>query len=309
MPTILKEPYRVKSVTQLMRTPPWAVWKFREWGGRERFARLAPKIFKWAPMLGWLLRMYLAGYAELTWFTLFLTKKSNDKIRAQVEADMVSRMKHIAPGKYHELLTPDYGIGCKRRLFDKEWYSSMHSPKFRLTSQKLTRLTADGVALGPGRWYPPESVESPASTAEEEVKADVIVLANGYETTTFLHPLVVKGRGGRDLHDVWAERGGAQAYLGTAMDGFPNFFMIFGPNIATGHSSIILQTENGVLYALKLMAPVLRGDAAAAEVKQEAEVAYTRRVQRELKQTVFASGGCGSWYYDKATGWNATVYP
>jgi cation diffusion facilitator CzcD-associated flavoprotein CzcO len=306
VPTILKEPYDVKSVTQLMKSPPWVVPKPEELGGKEWYKNNAPTLFTYAPFLGWMLRETLAARGEWDWFTLFLNTRWNDRYRKGVDKQMVDRMKKITPEKYHEVLTPNYSIGCKRRIFDSEWYQSMHNDKFRLTTQKLTRVTPNGLILGSEKHYPPGA--APAA-ADEEIKADVIVLANGYETQTWLHPLIVKGRDGHTIHEVWKERGGPQAYLGTAMDGFPNFFMIFGPNIVTGHSSVIMQSENGILYTIKLIAPLIKGNARAVEVKKEAEVAYTARVQRELKNTVFLTGGCGSWYFDPKTGWNATAYP
>ena len=85
---------------------------------------------------------------------------------------------------------------------------------------------------------------------ERKLPADVIVLANGFETKTWLHPLRVIGKDGRLMSDVWEERGGPQAYMGSTMDNYPNFFIIFGPNTATGHSSVILASENMVNYTV-----------------------------------------------------------
>ena len=104
------------------------------------------------------------------------------------------------------------------------------------------------------------------------------------------------------------ERGGPQAYLGTAMDGFPNFFLLFGPNNATGHSSVILAMENPVEHATKPISQTLNGDVTAFELKKSAELKWTRDIQTELKDTVWISGGCSSWYKMK-DGWNSTVYP
>lgn len=115
------------------------------------------------------------------------------------------------------------------------------------------------------------------------------------------------GKDGQSLHDVWEQRGGPQAYLGIAMDKFPNFFMIFGPNMATGHTSVILATENAVQYSLKFMKPILDGTVSTWEVKEEAEREWTEKVQNELKHTIFMSG-CNSWY-NQANGWNSTTYP
>lgn len=134
----------------------------------------------------------------------------------------------------------------------------------------------------------------------------MIVLANGFEATRFLHPLNVYGRHGLAVHDVWAERGGAQAYMGTAIDGFPNFFMTVGPNTFVGHSSVILGIESTVGYILKLISPVLQGDALSVEPKMEAALRWTADIQRTMQETVFAD--CKSWYNDDR-GWNSTMYP
>ena len=145
-------------------------------------------------------------------------------------------------------------------------------------------------------------------TDQIELPADVIILANGFDLSTWLHPLKVRGREGRLLQDVWDERGGTQAYLGTAMDGFPNLFIIFGPNTATGHSSVILAIENMIEYSLQFMQPILSEDVETVEVKTSAEIEWTKAIQHELKNTIWTSGGCTSWYFTE-TGWNATAYP
>ena len=116
------------------------------------------------------------------------------------------------------------------------------------------------------------------------------------------------GKHGKDLIDTMMERGGPQAYQGTAMDGFPNFFIIFGPNTVTGHSSVIMASENMADYAMRFVKPLLKGDVRTVEVKMEAEQAYTRDIQQSLCKTVWMSGGCQSWYYTK-DGWNSTVLP
>jgi cation diffusion facilitator CzcD-associated flavoprotein CzcO len=112
----------------------------------------------------------------------------------------------------------------------------------------------------------------------------------------------------KSIHDVWEERGGPQAYLGIALDKFPNFFMIFGPNTATGHSSVILASENSVNYTLRFVKSILDGTVSTWEVKEEAERKWTSRIQKDLKETTFQSGGCVSWYSDDQ-GWNSVIYP
>lgn len=125
-------------------------------------------------------------------------------------------MRKTVPQKYHEILTPDYGVGCKRRILDAAWFPSLNDPRIELTTQPLSKVNSRSVVLGPGRTFPdPKDLNSKAPIEEREVPADIIVLANGFDTTRWLHPLTLKGRGGADLLDQMEERGGPQAYLGT----------------------------------------------------------------------------------------------
>lgn len=110
------------------------------------------------------------------------------------------------------------------------------------------------------------------------------------------------------MDELWEERGGAQAYLGIAMDHFPNFFVIFGPNNATGHTSVIFATENAVNYSMNFIKPILDGDVSTCEITENAERAWTDKVQDGLQGTVFRRGACTSWYQTEG-GWNSSTYP
>jgi acyl dehydratase len=194
------------------------------------------------------------------------------------------------------MLTPDYGVGCKRRIFDADWLQGLNDPRLELTTLPLTSISAHTVTLG----------KTPSD--QTTIPADVIILANGFEVLRWFHPLSVTGRSGKTLQEVFDERGGPQMYLGAAMDGFPNFFTLFGPNTVTGHSSVVLASENMVNYALKFIAPILADDAVTVEVKESAEREWTRKVQAALKKTVWSNGGCRSWYLGE-DGWNSTGFP
>ena len=217
-------------------------------------------------------------------------------------------MKKTAPAKYHDILTPHYAVGCKRRVVDGGWFPALHDPRVELTTLPLKSIQPHGVTLGPATDKDESRLDSSASTSGKQIPAEIIVLANGFDTGEWIHPLKVLGQNSKSLHDVWQERGGAQGYLGVAMDGFPNFFMIFGPNTATGHSSVILASENMVEYTLRILKPILKGTVAQVDVKHEAEMEWTRVVQENLKKTVFATGGCQNWY-QKENGWNSVAYP
>ena len=307
VPLLTKTPYNAKSVTQVMRSPPWVVPRLLPPGGNEKWEKYAPKLLKGVPGLARTLRTMLFCLAELDFYRIF-PEKYKEK-RKPVEASLIKHMKTTVPEKYHKILTPDYDIGCKRRIFDATWLPSLNDPKIDLTTQPLTSIQPRGVTLGPGRTYPdPRNTNSRAPTDEVKLPADTIILANGFELTTWLHPLKIYGKDGKLLQDVWDDRGGPQAYMGTAMDGFPNLFIIFGPNTATGHSSVILATENMVENSLHFIGPILNGDVTTVEVKHEAEVSWTKRMQERLQDTVWMNGGCQSWY-KTANGWNATAYP
>jgi cation diffusion facilitator CzcD-associated flavoprotein CzcO len=304
----LTKKYGAKSVTQLMRSPPWVVPRMVAPGGDEAWGKWSPWLNTHVTGFGKAIRFAIACLAEYDW-RLFGSEDYHEKERHKVEVELLAHMKKTVPKKYHEILTPDYGVGCKRRIFDATWFPGLNDSNIELTTLPLTSISEKSVNLGPGRTYPdPKDTNSSAPTHEVTIPADVIILANGFDVTRWLHPLEIYGRGGKKLHDVFDERGGAQMYMGTALDGFPNFFTIFGPNTATGHSSVILASENMVNLSLKFIGPILNGDVDIVEIKKEAELEWARDTQAALKKRVWNTGGCRSWYQTEA-GWNSTLYP
>lgn len=217
VPRLPNAPYNAKSVTQLMRSPPWVVPAVSTPGGDEWWEKNSSKWLNTIPGLRGMLRFLIFLGAESQFLKLFPNTPYAEKHRKLYEEKILAWLKKTVPEKYHEILTPDYGVGCKRRIFDKRWLKSLNDPKIELTTMPLTRLTENGVILGPGLLYPKNA--SKEDYPEREVPADIIVLANGFDTTRWLHPLRVVGRGGKDLVELMEERGGAQAYQGTAMDG------------------------------------------------------------------------------------------
>ncbi|KAA8620262.1 monooxygenase [Pyrenophora tritici-repentis] len=302
VPSLLKEPYQVKSLTQIGRSAPWVMPRLSEPFGQETYAKYAPTIYKWLPFLGYVNRVLIYLLVEVIWSTVFQMK--HKKWRAAIEKQQLEMMRSIVPEKYHNLMTPDYPYGCKRRVFDTEWLPSMHKPNYALTNRRILAVDGSELVLGPE--VVPDGVDVKGASTEERVHADVIILANGFEATRWLHPLSVYGRDGVALQDVWKQRGGPAAYMGMAVDGFPNFFIAVGPNTANGHHSLILTTENTVSYILKMIKPIIRGQVDQVEVKKEAVTAWTEDVKQGLEKTVFV--GCRSWYLDEE-GYNSTMYP
>lgn len=309
VPTLTEAPFKANKVTQIMRTPPWVVPKLLTREGRKKWEKWAPALLGNIPGLGRACRFLLFCASELDFFTFYRDSPRTQRNRTKLEAALMKYMQQTVPEQYHKILTPDYRVLCKRRVVDDSWFPALHSPKLELTTRPLTSIQPRGITLGPDRRNShSKNTVSEDPTDEVKLPVDVIILANGYQITTWLHPMKVRGKGGLLMQDVWDERGGAQAYMGAAMDGFPNFFFIFGPNTATGHSSVILATENMINYSLHFIKKILAGDVNIVEVKKEAEVAWTNEIQAQLKHTVIGSGGCHSWY-KTSSGWNCTTYP
>jgi cation diffusion facilitator CzcD-associated flavoprotein CzcO len=138
----------------------------------------------------------------------------------------------------------------------------------------------------------------------DEHSVDTIVLATGFHPITVADPL--RGRDGVALTDRWAER--REAYLGTMVAGYPNYFMLIGPNTATGHTSILLYAEAQIEYIMACIEHLRRGGLTSMDVRRERQDAFNRDLRERLRGTVWTSGGCGSWYLD-ADGGTSIIWP
>jgi cation diffusion facilitator CzcD-associated flavoprotein CzcO len=175
-----------------------------------------------------------------------------------------------------EKLTPSYAIGCKRVLITDAYYPALQRDNVALVADPIARIDPDGVRTTDQRLRP----------------ADVIVYATGFDASRFHWRVEIEGSAGR-LNDVW--RGGAEAYLGLATKGFPNFFMLYGPNTNLGHTSILVMVEEQISYILRLLAMMDARGASVAEVSPNAQARYNAVLQADLKASPWASD-CGSWY-------------
>ena len=178
-------------------------------------------------------------------------------------------------------LTPSYAYGCKRPLISNDWYPAFNRPNVELVTEPITKVTADAIVTADGR----------------ERSFDTIVLATGFETTRFLSSIEVTGRQGRRLEDAWAD--GAQAYLGVTTSGFPNLFMLYGPN--TNNGSIIFQIECQVAYLLRQLDRLDREGLTWMDVKQDVMDDYNRRLQDDLDHVeVWSADACHNYYRNDA---------
>jgi cation diffusion facilitator CzcD-associated flavoprotein CzcO len=174
-------------------------------------------------------------------------------------------------------LTPDYPVGCKRIVISDDWYPALARDNVDVVTSPIDRITRDGVATADGALH----------------AADTIIYATGFDTTSFLAPMRIVGPDGTELAQAW--QGGAEAHRGVAVAGFPNLFLLYGPNTNLGHSSIIFMIECQVRYILGVLGELSRRGARTASVKRDAMARYNAELQQELARMTWAAD-CHSWY-------------
>ncbi|OJJ99178.1 hypothetical protein ASPACDRAFT_60983 [Aspergillus aculeatus ATCC 16872] len=283
------------SVTQIVRSPHWVTADPYSGKLLELWNRCMPLITR-SRLGAWLARLVLFSIYELFHFTFYRPHPKGGKLQRWLQRILMRYLGQRAPKEYHSMLTPRYAVGCKRLILDPGWFDSLYDPRFRLHNSPIKRFEHTSVILDHGG-------------LEVKVPTDVLILATGYSpSANLLSSMRIKGTDEADLHDLWAARGGPQGYLGVAMDHFPNLFFIHGPNSSVGHTSVMAGIENSITYILHLAEPVLNGKVAALEVKEEACLRWTRKVQLASKDSIWAKGGCTNWYID-SNGWNSMIYP
>lgn len=186
-------------------------------------------------------------------------------------------------------LTPTDPIGCKRILQSNDWYPALQRPSVDLVTSPVAEVRPEGVVTADGVLH----------------EADTLVLGTGFAATELVAPMEVRGLGGRTLREAWS--GGAEAYLGTTVSGFPNLFLMYGPNTNLGHNSIVLMIEGQLRYLVDAVQRLRAGGVRWMDVRPEVQQRFNDDLQTRLAGTVFA-GGCRSWYLT-ADGRNTQNWP
>jgi cation diffusion facilitator CzcD-associated flavoprotein CzcO len=195
----------------------------------------------------------------------------------------------VADPELRAKLTPAYRAGCKRMLISDDYYPALVRPNVDLVTAPITEIRADAVVAADGR----------------EIPADVIIYGTGFKATEGIAPVRIFGSGGVELAATW--RDGMHAYLGTSIAGFPNLFLVIGPNTGLGHNSMVFMMEAQYRYILAAIAYIKRKKTRAVDVLPGVMQAFNEDVQRRMKGTVWATG-CSSWYQD-ANGKNVSLWP
>jgi cation diffusion facilitator CzcD-associated flavoprotein CzcO len=273
---------RVRQLDVYQRTPPWITPKpDRAIGAREQeFYARHPGVQR-AVRAGvyWAMEARGAGFALTPRAMGWLERGSRRYLERKVpDPDLRAE------------LTPDYQIGCKRILLTSDFLPAIQRDNVELVTSPITEVTPHGIVDADG-------VERPA---------DVIVLGTGFEVPGALMHMKVVGRDGAVLNDMWTQDGAA-AHLGIAMSGFPNLFLLLGPNTGLGHTSVVFMIESQVRYIIQALDLMDDTAADALEVRADAQAGFVERVRTKLARTVWQSG-CSSWYLDDQ-GRNIAIWP
>ncbi len=272
----------VKQLFLYQRTPAWILPKpDRAMKGFEK------KMFSAMPFMQRLLRGMLYWRNEL--FAIgFVSKPGIMKLAQKMATRHINAV--IKDETLRKKVTPAYKVGCKRILLSNEYYQAITRTNVEVITDGIKEVTADGIVTATG----------------EERKMDAIILATGFHAADGVVPFAIKGTNGLDLNEAW--RNGAEAYLGTSVSGFPNLFLIVGPNTGLGHSSMILMIEAQVHYAMEAIRQMKLNKWKAVDVKPEVQKSYNADIQEQLSHTIWQTGGCVSWYQDR-NGKNVTLWP
>jgi cation diffusion facilitator CzcD-associated flavoprotein CzcO len=198
--------------------------------------------------------------------------------------------KHVSDPALRAKLTPDYSFGCKRVLPSNDWYSAITQPNVGVVTERIVKVAPNGIVTADGKLH----------------EVDTIVFATGFHVTDVRFAKIVRGRDGTSMSEVW--NGSPQAYRGTAVAGFPNLFIITGPNTGLGHNSLVYMIEAQFDYLMDALRTIEEHGATRVEVRRAVQEAYNAELQSRMDRTVWSSGGCASWYID-VNGKNTTLWP
>ncbi|MDG4826538.1 NAD(P)/FAD-dependent oxidoreductase [Asanoa sp. WMMD1127] len=187
-------------------------------------------------------------------------------------------------------LTPSYRLGCKRVLLSDDFYPALNRPNVTLVTSPITGVTRDALVTADGVAH----------------AADTIIFGTGFQVTDPPLASVIRGVDGRTLAQAWD--GSMRAYLGSSVTGFPNLFLLLGPNTGLGHTSVVFMIECQLDHLLGLLRHVGRSGGGAWEPTPAAQARYVDFVDRRMAGTVWQSGGCHSWYQDR-TGRVSALWP
>ena len=272
----------LKQLNIFQRTPPWLIFKpdfpiqhWRRW--------LRAKL----PILQKINRAYTYSWHE-SWAIAFTRFPAVLKI-VQLLAKSFMQV-NIRDQALRAKLMPNYVIGCKRVLLSNNYFSTLKKPNVHLVTDAIEQITPNGIRTRDG----------------SEHLLDIIIACTGFLAAEEGSPFPVYGLDNKELNEQWKQ--GPSAYLGTTVSGFPNFFIMTGPNTALGHNSMIYMIESQANYVMSAVKIIRETPSVAFNIPQQAQADYNHTLQKQLARTVWNTGGCSSWYL-ASNGLNTTLWP
>jgi cation diffusion facilitator CzcD-associated flavoprotein CzcO len=254
----------------------------------RRITNLERAVYRRFPAVQRFVRGVVYWSRELFVTALLRNSKAVNRLEGIARKQLVSQ---VPDEDLRAKLTPDYRPGCKRLLLSNDYYPSLGRDNVDVVTEKIVAVRPHAVVTADG--------------VEHEV--DTIIFGTGFRVTD--NPVAERlfGADGRSLAEHWSETG-AQAYLGSAIPGFPNLFMVAGPNTGIGHTSLVVMMEAQLKYITDAIRIMGERGAASVEVRRPVFKAWSDEIQRKAARTVWNSGGCASWYLD-VEGRNTTLWP
>ncbi|NUP10579.1 MAG: NAD(P)/FAD-dependent oxidoreductase [Polyangiaceae bacterium] len=268
-------------LTLFQRSAPWILPKFdRAYSAYEKtLYRLFPSLLSLSRTT-----KYLWGESRLIAFEQ--GGRYNELVRWVATHHME---KAVPDADRRAKLTPDYPPGCKRLIISNDYFEALAKPNVSIVTEAIAHADEDGLVTDDGVRHP----------------FDVLVFGTGFETTQFIAPMRVVGESGVELSDTW--RDGAEAYLGIMAHGFPNFFVMYGPNTNLAHNSIVFMLEAQAHYVTECLALLDRERALALSPKAASVRAFSEEMQQRFSGSIWEAG-CTSWY-KTASGRNTNNWP
>ena len=273
---------KVGKLTLFQRTPPWVM------PHPDRPIRDSEKrLFRRFPFTQKLFRAAIYAFFEsrVVPFT-----KAPDLMKAGERIALRHMAQDVPDSELRRKLTPRYRMGCKRVLMSNTYYKALAQPNAEVVTEGIREIREHSIVTADG--------------VEHEV--DTIIFGTGFKVTDLPMADWVRGRGGRTLADVFD--GSPEGYLGTTVAGFPNLFLLTGPNTGLGHNSIVYVLESQFNYVVDALRTLKRRGVEVFDVKPEVQQRYNAELQEQLQGTVWNTGGCSSWYLDR-NGKNTVLWP
>ncbi len=272
---------QVENLDVYQRTPPWIIPR-----ADRRITRLEKWLLRRVKPLQWLYRwsIYWHHEARVMGFVI------HPWLMKIFQFGALRHMKRqVADPELQAKLTPDYMIGCKRILISNDWYPALCRDNVNLVTSGIQEIREHSIIDSAG-------IERPA---------DALVLGTGFVVTDNPIAQHIKIKDGPTLAQTWAD--GEQAYLGTMVAGFPNLFLMTGPNTLLGHTSVVFMIETQVGYIMRALKQMRARGAERLEVRPEVQTRYNDKLQARLRASTWSTG-CKSWYQNK-DGKITTLWP